>query len=162
MQRPRERNKKFHATCDVHLYYGHRTEERIKETYCHTRFLLKNHSDVKKFIRESSEASDENLNPCRGQKTSCHVGRVNRERNEGQQAAESRVQDRLSETQYLITPFFQLDDLSLWADHTMGDKELQTVSMALGKPTTEDQQPMEPLVATLEELATQALARLEA
>lgn len=90
------------------------------------------------------------------------MGRVNRERNEGQQAAESRVQDRLSETQYLITPFFQLDDLSLWADHTMGDKELQTVSMALGKPTTEDQQPMEPLVATLEELATQALARLEA
>jgi hypothetical protein len=69
----------------------------------------------------------------------------------------------LADSANLIAPFYYLYDLRLWADHAMGDDNLETVAKKLGVAWPHDYQAvMMALVAAIHASADKLLAKVGA
>lgn len=150
-------NAAFHRKHGVHLYHDRSIEERIDETRRYKRLVMNNVDDFKRFISELNEIINENTNNVELRRLLTERGEVIVSGSKGNKLLQAVYETVLSDTENLIAPFYFLYDLRLWADHSVGGKYLDDISVKLGVPQTEYKLLMEALISKLA-LSAQALA----
>lgn len=150
-------NAAFHRKYGVHLYHDRSIEERIDETRRYKRLVMNNVDDFKRFISELNEIINENTNNVELRRLLTERGEVIVSGSKGNKLLQAVYETVLSDTENLIAPFYFLYDLRLWADHSVGGKYLDDISVKLGVPQTEYKLLMEALISKLA-LSAQALA----
>lgn len=154
-------NALFHQKFAVHLYHERSIEERIDETRRYKRLLLNNADDFKRFISEFNEIINENTNNSEIRRLLAERGITVADGSKGNKLLQVVYESILADTQNLIGPFFNLYDLRLWADHSMGDDKLKAVAQMLGAPPHDYQRMLEAIVAAINVSAEKLLAKVE-
>jgi len=156
-------NSLFHRKFGIHPYHDRSIDERIDETRRYKRLLLNNSDDFKRFVSEFNEIINENTNNTEVRRLLMERGVAVPDGSKGNKLLQKLYEFALSDTENLIAPFYYLYDLRLWADHSMGDEKLKSVTQKLGVATPNDyQRLMETLIEAINLSAEQLLAKLDA
>jgi hypothetical protein len=139
-------NAQFHQKYSVHLYRDRSIEERIEDTRRYGRLLLNNVDDFKRFVSEFNEIINENTNNAEIRRLLSERGIPFRDGLKGNKLLELVYENVLADRENLVAPFFHLYDLRLWADHSMGDENLEFVAKALRTESKDYKGIMEALI----------------
>jgi len=152
----------FHQKFGVHLYHDRSIEERVEETRRYKRLVLNNVDDFKRFISELNEIINENANNAELRKILTMNGVLIPAGAKGNKLLQAVYESVLGDTENLIGPFFWLYDLRLWADHFMGNENLEEVARKLGVQPHDYQPLLEALIAAIDSSAEALIIRTEA
>jgi hypothetical protein len=155
-------NALFHQKIGVHLYHDRSIEERVEETRRYKRLVLNNADDFKRFISELNEIINENANNAELRKILTMNGILIPAGAKGNKLLQAVYESVLGDTENLIGPFFWLYDLRLWADHSMGNENLEEVARKLGVQPHDYQPLLEALIAAIDSSAEALIIRTEA
>jgi hypothetical protein len=131
LNEPGKFNARFHLKYSVHLYRDRSIEERVEDTRRYSRLLLNNVDDFKRFVSEFNEIINENTNNAEIRRLLSQRRIPFRDGLKGNKLLELVYENVLSDNENLVAPFFHLYDLRLWAAHSTGDGNLESVAKAL-------------------------------
>jgi hypothetical protein len=142
-------NARFHQKYSVHLYRDRSIEERIEDTRRYGRLLLNNVDDFKRFVSEFNEIINENTNNAEILRLLGERGIPFKAGLKGNKLLELVYENVLSDKENLVAPFFHLYDLRLWAAHSTGDGNLESVAKALRADSKDYKGIMEALIVEM-------------
>lgn len=154
-----EWNTVFARKHGIELYKPRAFKDRIEAVRRYRRIIIKSEDDFIRFVSELNEIINENVDNDEIRKFLKLKRVALKDGLKGNKLLEMVYRDVLGDTKNLISPFFWLYDLRLWADHDIGDGKLKDVAAKLAIADLKD---FEAIFTKLLEHLRDTLAELKA